>query len=243
MIFSMLTVGDSCKVRAVNAIGDLIREARARKRWSQSDLARAMKLSPQSVQAWEKEKNSSKPKRSRIEQLSRLLDIPIEDLLQAARYDDLSEQTVGYESGWNRDTEDEFALIPFYDVRAAAGSGATNDHERQVGRLAFRNDWIHARRLSSRQLVAITITGDSMAPALKDGDLVVVDTRETHPVSDGIYILVTDNSLIAKRVQLAATGGIWLHSDNPAYQDQLIPASDTDRVRFVGRVVWAGGEL
>ena len=102
---------------------------------------------------------------------------------------------------------------------------------------------LHAKRLSSRQLVAITITGDSMAPALKDGDLVVVDTRETHPVSDGIYILVTDNSLIAKRVQLAATGGIWLHSDNPAYQDQLIPASDTDRVRFVGRVVWAGGEL
>ena len=237
----MPIVSASCSVRAVNAIRELLKEARERKRWSQSDLARAIGLRPQSVQSWES--GRSKPLRKRIEQLSRVLDIPESELLQAAGYDDLSEQTVSYESGWNRETEDEFALIPFYDVRAAAGAGATNDHERQVGRLAFRHDWIHARRLSSRQLVAITITGDSMAPALKDGDLVVVDTRETHPVSDGIYILVTDNSLIAKRVQLAATGGIWLHSDNPAYQDQLIPASDTDRVRFVGRVVWAGGEL
>ena len=52
-IFGVPIVSASCSVRAVNAIRELLKEARERKRWSQSDLARAIGLRPQSVQSWE----------------------------------------------------------------------------------------------------------------------------------------------------------------------------------------------
>ncbi len=60
-------------------IGKRIAAARARKGWTQSDLARQIGIKPQSVQLWEAD--ATAPSRKRIETVAELLDTTPEELL------------------------------------------------------------------------------------------------------------------------------------------------------------------
>lgn len=138
---------------------------------------------------------------------------------------------------------DEYALISRYDVLAAAGAGALVAGEEEIGKLAFRRDWLKQRGLSQKDLAVIQIRGDSMSPTLRDGALVLVDCRETRPKTDGIYVIRIDDHLVAKRLQIDIDGGIVICSDNPAYQPRPVTPDKVAHLHIVGRVVWGGGDL
>ena len=77
------------------SIGNRIIAARERKRMSQSDVARGMHVTPQTVQQWESGKTA--PARKRVEKLAALLDVTPE-LLQFGHKDEmtLAEPSVSY---------------------------------------------------------------------------------------------------------------------------------------------------
>ena len=87
----------------------------------------------------------------------------------------------------------------------------------------------------------ITGAGQSMAPTIKHGDLLIVDQAVTSVPYDGIYVGLVGSGLTIKRIQRDA-GGIRLVSDNPKYKDVSIPDELGDRVKILGRVlyVWSG---
>ncbi|MEA3063038.1 MAG: hypothetical protein QOJ94_2819, partial [Sphingomonadales bacterium] len=61
--------------------------------------------------------------------------------------------------------------LPRLDLRASAGPGANADGETVAGTVAFVRTWL--RRIPgvrAADLSIITVTGDSMAPTLIDGD-------------------------------------------------------------------------
>ena len=109
--------------------------------------------------------------------------------------------------------------------------------------MAFRRDWLRREGLTERNLVAITLVGDSMAPTIRDGALCLVDTGEDHVKADGVYILQLDGHLIAKRLQPDFSGGVFIRSDNPAYREQHLTAEVAASLRVVGRAIWAGAKL
>lgn len=83
-----------------------------------------------------------------------------------------------------------------------------------------------------------------MAPTIREGSLVLVDTRKERPKEDGIYVLMVDGHLMAKRLQLdLASGGLYIRSDNPAYREQHLTKEQASHLYIIGRVVWAGGEV
>lgn len=141
----------------------------------------------------------------------------------------------------------EFTLVPRYNVDAAAGAGQSVDRETEIGKLAFRQDWLRQKGLRAADLAVIRIKGDSMAPTIRDGSLALVDCRRQHekPRTDGIYVIQMDGDLLAKRIQidLAGDGALYIKSDNPAYTEQHLDAAAADRLWVVGKVIWAGGEL
>jgi phage repressor protein C with HTH and peptisase S24 domain len=138
----------------------------------------------------------------------------------------------------------QFELVPRYEVEAAAGGGRVVERESEIGRLAFRKDWIRQKGWQPKDLVVIRIIGDSMEPTIKDGALALVNTAEEMPAADGIYVLSIDGHLVAKRLQLdLAGGGIYIRSDNPAYETQHLSSREVDDLFIVGRVVWAGQEV
>lgn len=137
----------------------------------------------------------------------------------------------------------EFALVPQYDVEISAGHGRFEQHEIEIGKLAFRRDWLRQKGLSEKSLVVVRINGDSMSPTIRDGALALVDTRRNDIKEDGIYVLTVDGHLVAKRLQRDFKGGVYIRSDNAAYREHHLFAVDTPSLHIIGRVVWAAGEV
>lgn len=84
-------------------------------------------------------------------------------------------------------------------------------------------------------LICIRATGDSMEPAIHDGDLVVLDRTSAEPTDGQTFVLRTGDGLIVKR--LRRRGAVWeITSDNPRYRPRGVAAEE----RVIGRVAWSG---
>ena len=151
-------------------------------------------------------------------------------------------------------------VVPLLDVSAAAGGGRFGDDASGDGAsgddssgegvsgdetaLAFPPMLL--RRITSAptsSLRLITVSGDSMAPTLEDGDMVMIDIGRTSPSPPGIFVLDDGVGLVAKRVDAVPNSfpqQLRLSSDNPAYSNYQ---RRIDEVRILGRVVWFARSL
>lgn len=140
-------------------------------------------------------------------------------------------------SGEPEQKSDEFAFLPFYkDVSLSAGDGsAVPDIEQETEILPFPAALLQKLTQSPENVTAITVRGDSMAPALRNGDFVLIDSSAAGHI-DGIYALRINGELMVKRVQWQPHKAIIV-SDNPQYQPFELAGVDVD---VIGRVIFAG---
>lgn len=133
-----------------------------------------------------------------------------------------------------------FVMVPRYDVLASAGAGSLIHSELVVDHLAFRQEWVSKMGLIRQKLALIEVHGDSMEPALKNSDLVLIDLRSGGLSADGIYVIQHRGHLLVKRIQCKFDGTVLIKSDNPAYESEVLNPSDAEELVIVGRVVWFG---
>ena len=133
----------------------------------------------------------------------------------------------------------EWADVPRLALGASAGPGAVPLEEMPSGRLRFSNRWLKVQGLDPAMLSVIEVEGDSMEPALRDGDEILVD-RTVRPLRAGVHVIRLDDVLLVKRLEPGAAGMLRVISDNPAYPSLERAVRD---VGVVGRVVWKGGRL
>lgn len=137
-----------------------------------------------------------------------------------------------------------YVTVPLYDdIRAAAGAGAHNGQvELADDAMMFKDDWIRLE-LGARpeNLCLIRVSGDSMEPTLRAGDVILIDRSAGRPDREGIYVLRLEDALLVKRLQLVPGGTIKVTSDNAAFEPWTIQRSSppTD-LAIVGRVIWSG---
>lgn len=139
-----------------------------------------------------------------------------------------------------------YVALPLYnDVRAAAGPGAVNGHELADDALMFKEDWIrYELGAKAQDLCLIRVSGDSMEPTLRAGDVILIDHRACRPDREGIYILRMGEMLLVKRLQAVPGGQIRVISDNAAFDSWLFKTDDIGvDVDIIGRVVWSGRRL
>ena len=167
-----------------------------------------------------------------------------EDRRALARYFGVDENTLAMPDVPAQGGTEALIPIPRLDVGASAGPGALSQSEQIVSNVAFDRRWL--RRLCSSQpedLSIIQVQGDSMVPALSDGDEIMVDRSDgADRLRDGIYVMRRDEELIVKRVAVnPATRRITVQSDNMQYPTW--PECNPDDLAIVGRVVWAGRKV
>lgn len=138
------------------------------------------------------------------------------------------------------------ALIPIarYSVSASAGPGALEGLERPVAQLGFSKGWLEQlSRAKPDDLSIIKVEGDSMIPTLNDGDDIMVDRSSARRrVTDGIYVLRRDDTLMVKRLTVNPSQGTFdVSSDNAAYASW--PDCAPSDIDVLGRVVWAGRKI
>ena len=72
--------------------------------------------------------------------------------------------------------------------------------------------------------------------ALRDGNLIAVDSGRTDPLDGKLFAVRTGAGLVVKRLR-RQPGGRWLlTSDNPAHASR--PVAEDDRI--LGQVAWCG---
>jgi len=141
---------------------------------------------------------------------------------------------------------DPRAQIAFVDITASAGGGAMNEPGAAdlTQNLAIPTAMLRKITTSpSSELRIITISGDSMAPVLEHGDIVMVDCAQTRPSPPGIFIVDDGIGLVAKRVDLIPNTTpqmLRLTSENNLYTNYQ---RRIDEVQIIGRVVWFARSL
>lgn len=137
------------------------------------------------------------------------------------------------------DATEAIALLPFYDVRAAAGHGALVEDRPPSEHRAFSRAWL-ARHVgvSTSRLMIITVAGNSMEPDLHDGDEVMIDTGDTEVVREGIYVFGLSGHIYVKRLALHGDT-LAIVSDNAAeYPARHINTlRENSTFRLIGRVL------
>ena len=121
-------------------------------------------------------------------------------------------------------------------LAAAAGGGAAVLSEDVTGYLAFHRGWLDRHALDPAQCTVIDVAGDSMEPALPDGCSILVDRGRRRRLSGHLFVLLTGDGVVVKRLA-RGDGDDWrLVSDNdsPSWPD--IPWSDDTEI--IGEVKW-----
>jgi len=120
-------------------------------------------------------------------------------------------------------------LVPLLNQRVSAGHGADLTENEEEQALIPAPAWLSRY---GRDVAALMVTGDSMEPTLKNGDLVVCDTHGWE--YDGVYVVQLGDQEYVKRVQKIPKL-FRIISDNPKYPVMEEPAESQD-LRIVGLV-------
>ena len=159
------------------------------------------------------------------------------DMLKIGRHkiEGKDQQSVAIQSRYSKDIR--LVSIPLLNSTVSAGHHiATVEGAREMIQMP---ESIVGRK-TSEALAMIIVRGDSMEPALEDGDTVIFDGNQSGIDGGGIFVIVVGERLAVKRLQLMHDGKIMIKSDNPAYNTEIVPA---DQVHIKGRVIWYGRKM
>ena len=83
---------------------------------------------------------------------------------------------------------------------------------------------------------ALEISGDSMKPAYRDGDIVVVSPGTPIRRGDRVVVKTAGGEVMVKELKRRTAKALELQSLNPAHADRTL---DADDVEWIARIVWA----
>jgi phage repressor protein C with HTH and peptisase S24 domain len=89
---------------------------------------------------------------------------------------------------------------------------------------------------SDEHAYALEISGDSMKPAYRDGDIIVVSPGTPIRRGDRVVVKTTGGEVMVKELKRRTTRTLELQSLNPVHPDRTL---DADNVAWIARIVWA----
>ena len=117
---------------------------------------------------------------------------------------------------------------------AKAGNGGYFDD----GGFPIGEGWdkIPAPAINDEYGYALEVSGTSMEPAYRDGDVIVVSPSAPIRRGDRVVVRTTDGEVMAKELKRRTAKSIELKSLNAQHTDRTLDAAD---VLWIARIVWA----
>lgn len=212
--------------------------ARRKKGLTQVQLSQKMqelgrKVSPQQISSWER--GDYFPSHRNLSAISEILGVdPVtHSIVQSLR-------SVGRGGDTTENLANEFSMVVKKKGAISAGPGLTPTDQVDF-QLAFRNDWLE-KYGGVNQLVALEVEGDSMAPELKEKDVVLINKNiKEVSLGGGIYAIKWKGNILVKRLQVnPQTGTVLIKSDNPSYETL---ETNLDDIEIEGKIIWFGREI
>ena len=125
------------------------------------------------------------------------------------------------------------ATIPLLGFAQAGAGGFFDDGGFPAGtgwdEIAFPN-------VADEHAYALEISGDSMLPLYRDGDIVVVSPTASVRRGDRVVVRTMEGEVMAKELRRQTSKTIELRSLNPAHEDRILPV---EAVAAMGRIIWS----
>ena len=83
---------------------------------------------------------------------------------------------------------------------------------------------------------ALEISGDSMLPLYRDGDVIIVSPNASMRRGDRVVVKTTDGEVLAKELKRRTENVVELKSLNPEHPDRILPS---DKVAWIARIIWS----
>ncbi|WP_114357038.1 MULTISPECIES: S24 family peptidase [Rhodopseudomonas] len=123
--------------------------------------------------------------------------------------------------------------VPLLGLAQAGSGGYFDDGGFPVGK---GWDEVGLPSISDEHAYALEIAGDSMKPAYRDGDIVVVSPSAAVRRGDRVVVKTTKGEVMVKELKRRTAKVIELASLNPSHPDRTLAPSE---VEWIGRIVWA----
>ena len=123
--------------------------------------------------------------------------------------------------------------IPLIGMTQAGAGGFFDDGGFPVG-----GGWEQIRfpRVDDENAYALEVTGDSMKPLYRDGDVLIVSPNAAPRKGDRVVLRTADGEVMAKVLVRRTAKTIELASFNPAHPNLVFPV---DRIEWIARIIWA----
>lgn len=180
---------------------------------TQKEVATAIGVSPQTLNTWLQ--RIALPRMGKIQLLADYFGISKTDLIDP------------------KDPEIQKSSLGTYRIPVLSTVAA--------GQPMFSDDdvieYIDYDREPHNNIIGVRIEGDSMMPAIQDGDTVVIDREAAWEDGDVVIVTVSNNYGMCKRIKRYADG-IALISNNPSYEPKYYSAAEVNAlpVRVIGKV-------
>ncbi|MBR1154753.1 helix-turn-helix transcriptional regulator [Bradyrhizobium sp. JYMT SZCCT0428] len=123
--------------------------------------------------------------------------------------------------------------VPMLDLAEASSGGHFDDSGFPAGK---GWDEVALPAAGDEHAYALEISGDSMKPAYRDGDIIVVSPGTPIRRGDRVVVKTSDGEVMVKELKRRTTRTLELQSLNPAQADRAL---DADDVEWIARIVWA----
>lgn len=90
--------------------------------------------------------------------------------------------------------------------------------------------------IADENAYALEISGESMLPAYRDGDVVIVSPNSPVRRGDRVVMKTREGEVLAKELKRRTAKTIELRSINPEHPDRAFDVKD---VQWIARIVWA----
>jgi phage repressor protein C with HTH and peptisase S24 domain len=122
--------------------------------------------------------------------------------------------------------------IPLIGLTQAGAGGFFDDGGFPVG-----GGWDQIRfpKVEDDNAYALEVSGDSMQPLYRDGDILIVSPNAQVRKGDRVVLRTTDGEVMAKVLVRRTAKTIELASINPAHANLVFPLA---RIDWIARIVW-----
>ena len=189
-----------------------------------SSMARQAGLDPTTFNKSKRQGSDGKPRWPSTESLSKVLNV------LNVRFEEFA-GLVGHKPDYGYGMT-LGASVPLIGLAQAGDSGYFDGAGFPVG-----SGWddIRVPGVRDENVYALQISGDSMAPALRHGDKIIVAPNEDLKRGDRVVVKTRDGEVMAKELVKMSLETIELSSVNPQYPDRTLRLVD---VQWIARIVW-----
>jgi phage repressor protein C with HTH and peptisase S24 domain len=123
--------------------------------------------------------------------------------------------------------------VPLLGLAQAGSGGYFDDSGFPAGK---GWDEVALPSTSDEHAYALEISGDSMKPAYRDGDIIVVSPGTPIRRGDRVVVKTSGGEVMIKELKRRTARTLELQSLNPVQADRTL---DADEVAWIARIVWA----